>query len=215
MTPGPSPVCRSIFLGPHNVFEKNSSVSCPHLKIRRVPLKKTGFPFSNNNNKSKHFCVTYYMPDPLLNGVSALSSDSRSSAVVQVIYYYPHSTDGETEADREQVCSWLCPRSCEEAMGWSWWWPCTPGWARDLHSTQPCLAHCAQVQYLPGSGEGHQTSYPFELGEARMRGQEQSCCSLVALPTPDIPSAPPRYCLHPGPPWAGHAPHPSALCEHL
>lgn len=30
--------------------------------------KKSGFPFSNNNNKSKHFCVTYYVPGAVLNG---------------------------------------------------------------------------------------------------------------------------------------------------
>lgn len=65
VTHGPRPVCRCIFLGLHDVFEKNASVSCPNLKIRRVPLKKSEFPFSNNNNKSKHsvsltVCLTLF-----------------------------------------------------------------------------------------------------------------------------------------------------------
>lgn len=73
VTHGPSPVCQYIFLGPHSVFEKNALVSCPHLKIGRASLKKkkkSGFPFSNNNNKSKHFCVTYCVPGVVLNDFS-------------------------------------------------------------------------------------------------------------------------------------------------
>lgn len=41
VTHGPRPVCRCIFLGLHDVFEKNTSVSCLNLKIWRVPLKKS------------------------------------------------------------------------------------------------------------------------------------------------------------------------------
>lgn len=65
-----------IFALAHTVFLKKEKkkrkalVSCLHLKIGNVSLKKkkSGFPFSNNNNKNKHFCVTYYVPGAVLNG---------------------------------------------------------------------------------------------------------------------------------------------------
>lgn len=66
-----------IFSLAHTLFlekKKKALVSCPHLKIGSVPLPppKSGFPFSNNNNKSKHFCVTHYVPGAVPNGSFAL-----------------------------------------------------------------------------------------------------------------------------------------------
>lgn len=119
------------FPWPTWVFLKKTSVCCPNLKIGTVPLKKSEFPFSNNNNKSKHFVsLTMYVPGTVLSDISFCPLILRTVLRSRYLYCYPHSTAGENEADRVPVCSWLCPHSCVAAVGRRWWW--LPLWAGHL-----------------------------------------------------------------------------------
>lgn len=132
------------FVWPTQYFgKKNASVSCPHLKIGRVPLKKSGFPFSNNNNKSKHFCVAHYVPGAVLDDLCLFSPlILRTVPCRRCLCYQPPPAAGETEAGGDPGCSWLCM--------------CLLG-AGHTPSTRPGLSRPPELSFLtcpsPGSSE--------------------------------------------------------------
>lgn len=79
---GPSPVCRSVLFGSHSILEKKKiSSKLSTFKTRESSPKKIGFPFSNNNNKSKHFCVVYCVWCPSKRLASLCSPDWESSVL--------------------------------------------------------------------------------------------------------------------------------------
>lgn len=147
--------------------KKNPLVSCLHLKIGRVALKKKiGFPFSNNNNKSKHV-VTYYVPGAVLNG-SLCSSDSQNGPVMpgplllSLLRGQRHRGRAWTSAllGRARVPVW-------------WLWAGAAGGclfqAGHLLCTSPAYSGSG-----PAWGRGHWASGPLEPGEVEMGGRSKA-----------------------------------------
>lgn len=134
VTHEPSPVCPYIFLGPHSVFGKKKKKSFSKLSAFKnwecfpAPQPKSGFPFSNNNNKSKHFCVTHYVPGAVLNGSVALllsaseqSCDAGACIIVPTPQLGPRGPPGARAllAVPTSLCGWACALHSPCGVGFS------------------------------------------------------------------------------------------------
>ena len=157
---------RSVSFGPHSILGKKKMLQlrCPHLKIGRVPLKKSGFPFSNNNNKSKHFCVARYVPGALLNDLCHFAPLILRTILRHrpCLCYQPPPTAGETEAGGDPGCSWLC--TCPLGAGHTpSTRPAAPGCVRarlglGIH---PPLALLLLAVYVPAWGWAYTLHSPW------------------------------------------------------
>lgn len=149
---GPSPVCRSVLFGSHSILEKKKiSSKLSTFKTRESSPKKIGFPFSNNNNKSKHFCVVYCVWCPSKRLASLCSPDWESSVLGRFCAAGVRlAVSRLLQLGQPRRWPRLLLVVCVPA--WQPWPGLEVAWARALHSPQP---HPLSVRgYLPCLGPG-------------------------------------------------------------